>query len=195
MSQNKRKAWDETVQQASGQTSTRKTTKRASGRSVVLSKTMRVVDEETRNQVRDARLEALEADNYNEEQASTPGGEQDDEFALDEDDERVDRQRARRSGKAPGSKSKLKGEKDPWKERKFKSLHQVLYELTNELCVYPGGATALSIEAPKSKLPTRAFCSVCGYHGLYTCTRCGSRFCSSKCSEQHKETRCLKFAS
>ncbi|CAN0450230.1 unnamed protein product, partial [Ascophyllum nodosum] len=52
MSQNKRKAWDETVQQASGQTSTRKTTKRASGRSVVLSKTMRVVDEETRNQVR-----------------------------------------------------------------------------------------------------------------------------------------------
>ena len=66
---------------------------------------------------------------------------------------------------------------------------------TNELCVYPGGATALSIEAPDSKQPPRPFCSVCGYHGLYTCTRCGSRFCSLKCSEQHKETRCLKFAS
>ncbi|CAN0403427.1 unnamed protein product, partial [Scytosiphon promiscuus] len=64
-----------------------------------------------------------------------------------------------------------------------------------ELCVYPGGATALSIEAPVSKQPPRAFCSVCGYLGLYTCTRCGSRFCCSKCSEQHKETRCLKFSS
>ncbi|CAM9653167.1 unnamed protein product [Sphacelaria rigidula] len=119
--------------------------------------------------------------------------EQDDEFGLDEDDERVGAQRARRSGKPLTGKLK-KGEKDPWKERKFKSLHQVLYELTADLCVYPGGATALSIEAPVSKKPPTPFCSVCGYHGLYTCTRCGSRFCSSKCSEQHKETRCLKFA-
>ncbi|CAN0245737.1 unnamed protein product [Ectocarpus sp. 12 AP-2014] len=191
MSQSKRKAWDATVQ-ASGHVPTRTKTKRASGRTVVLSKSMRVVDEETRNQVKDARLEALEADNYTEDH----GGEQDDEFALDEDDERGDRPRGRsRAGKAPGNKSKNKGEKDPWKERKFKSLHQVLYELTNELSAYPGGATALSIEAPVSKHPPRAFCSVCGYHGLYTCTRCGSRFCSSKCCEQHKETRCLKFAS
>eukprot|EP00752_Nemacystus_decipiens_P011038 g9807.t1 len=192
MSQSKRKAWDATMQ-ASGHAPTRKSTKRASGRTVVLSKSMRVVDQETRNQVKDARLEALEADNYTEDQ----GGEQDDEFDLDEDDERGDgRQRGRsRAAKSAGSKAKNKGEKDPWKERKFKSLHQVLYELTNELCVYPGGATALSIEAPDSKHPPRPFCSVCGYHGLYTCTRCGSRFCSSKCSEQHKETRCLKFAS
>lgn len=43
------------------------------------------------------------------------GGEQDDEFALDEDEERGDRQRGRsRAGKLPGSKSKVKGEKDPW---------------------------------------------------------------------------------
>eukprot|EP00904_Undaria_pinnatifida_P009576 jgi/Undpi1/5749/HiC_scaffold_2.g01023.m1 len=127
MSQGKRKAWNATVQ-GSGLAPPRKTTKRASGRAVVLSKSMRVVDEETRNQVKDARLEALEADNYTEDQ----GGEQDDEFALDEDDERGDRQRARRSGKAPGSKGKNKGEIDKWKERKFKSLHQVLYELQHD---------------------------------------------------------------
>lgn len=44
------------------------------------------------------------------------GGEQDDEFALDEDDERGDgRQRGRsRAAKAAGSKGKNKGEKDPW---------------------------------------------------------------------------------
>lgn len=39
--------------------------------------------------------------------------EQDDEFGLDEDDERVGAQRARRSGKPLTGKLK-KGEKDPW---------------------------------------------------------------------------------
>ena len=38
--------------------------KRSSGRTAVLSKAMRVVDEDTRREVRNARLEALEADNY-----------------------------------------------------------------------------------------------------------------------------------
>jgi len=39
--------------------------------------------------------------------------------------------------------------------------------------------------------PGRPLCSVCGFKGLYSCTRCGSRVCSSKCTAQHKETRCL----
>lgn len=38
--------------------------KRTSGRTTVISKSMGKVDEETRREVRDARLEALEADNY-----------------------------------------------------------------------------------------------------------------------------------
>lgn len=44
------------------------------------------------------------------------GGEQDDEFALDEDDDRGDgRQRGRsRAVKVTGSIRKVKGEKDPW---------------------------------------------------------------------------------
>lgn len=43
------------------------------------------------------------------------GGDQDDEFALDEDDDRGDRQRGRsRVGKAPSNKGKNKGEKDVW---------------------------------------------------------------------------------
>ncbi len=27
----------------------------------------------------------------------------------------------------------------------------------------------------------------------YNCTRCGMRYCSIKCNETHKETRCMKF--
>jgi HIT zinc finger len=52
----------------------------------------------------------------------------------------------------------------------------------------------LSIAALPSKSATRHFCSVCGYFGTYTCTRCGCRFCCTKCLASHKETRCLKFS-
>lgn len=54
--------------------------------------------------------------------------------------------------------------------------------------------TYISVAALPSTRPTRAFCSVCGYTGQYTCTRCGCRFCSSKCLASHRETRCLKFS-
>jgi len=40
----------------------------------------------------------------------------------------------------------------------------------------------------------RPFCSVCGYLGDYSCTRCGARFCSLRCNESHQETRCLKVS-
>lgn len=52
-----------------------------------------------------------------------------------------------------------------------------------------------TIAAGPSVLPMRqCFCSVCGYIGHYSCTRCGSKFCSIKCNESHKETRCFKFS-
>lgn len=52
-----------------------------------------------------------------------------------------------------------------------------------------------TIAAKPSAFPARqCFCSVCGYIGHYSCTRCGSKFCSIKCNESHKETRCFKFS-
>lgn len=41
--------------------------KRASTRTTVVSKAMRIVDKETRREVRDKRITTLEADNYEEE--------------------------------------------------------------------------------------------------------------------------------
>jgi zinc finger HIT domain-containing protein 1 len=62
----RRKAWDDAMQ-ASGHAPLKQKSKRAkSGRQVVLSKAMKVVDDETRRQVRNARLEKLESDNYTE---------------------------------------------------------------------------------------------------------------------------------
>lgn len=47
--------------------------------------------------------------------------------------------------------------------------------------------------APAQTAAPRKFCSVCGGFSGYTCTRCGSRFCSRRCHAVHTETRCLKF--
>jgi hypothetical protein len=64
----------------------------------------------------------------------------------------------------------------------------------------PGNSTGAevdyhSIAAGPSVFPARqCFCSVCGYIGHYSCTRCGSKFCSIRCNENHKETRCFKFS-
>ena len=63
MSKRNRSAWDEAMGLAATQAK-KKGGKRTSGRTTVLSKAMGKVDEETRREVRDARLEALEADNY-----------------------------------------------------------------------------------------------------------------------------------
>eukprot|EP00347_Sterkiella_histriomuscorum_P000614 403375167 len=52
----------------------------------------------------------------------------------------------------------------------------------------------LSVAAKPSKFPRRFFCSVCGYNSKYQCTRCGLRYCTMKCGETHRETRCIKFA-
>lgn len=46
---------------------------------------------------------------------------------------------------------------------------------------------------PSLAAAPRKFCSVCGDMSNYTCTRCGSRYCSRKCYTVHTETRCLKF--
>jgi len=47
--------------------------------------------------------------------------------------------------------------------------------------------------AQPSTLPRRFFCSMCGNIAPYSCVRCGQRYCSVGCCEQHKETKCMKF--
>jgi len=50
-----------------------------------------------------------------------------------------------------------------------------------------------TILARPSKYPPMKLCSVCGLTSLYNCQICGSLYCSLKCLEIHKDTRCLKF--
>lgn len=144
---------------------------------------MRVVDEETRQQVRDARLEALEADNYVEEQDNEP----DDEYVDDEDDERAQRKARRKANAA--QKKKKSGQKST---RRVRNFADVMYTMAaeEEASGEPGYHGAA---AGPTAVPPRRLCSVCGHRAPYSCARCGLRFCGLRCNTHHKETRCLKF--
>ncbi|CAF0738159.1 unnamed protein product [Adineta ricciae] len=50
-----------------------------------------------------------------------------------------------------------------------------------------------TIVAKPSKYPPLKLCAVCGLTSQYTCQICGSLYCSLKCLDIHKDTRCLKF--
>ena len=73
-------------------------------------------------------------------------------------------------------------------------LAKVFYQEFYENEDYLNFHNYLSVAAKPSKFPTRFFCSVCGYNAKYQCTRCGLRYCTMKCGETHRETRCIKFA-
>jgi zinc finger HIT domain-containing protein 1 len=85
---------------------------------------MKHVDEETRRQVRNARLDALEADNYVE-----PTDEGDDADLYMDDDPDT---KKKKSTKIFKSKSTSKTNKSPYGrqriERKMKSLAQLIFE-------------------------------------------------------------------
>lgn len=63
-----KKQWDETMAASGIVSKANIRRKRTSGRTIKISKSMRVVDPETRKHLLNARLNALEADNYEEQE-------------------------------------------------------------------------------------------------------------------------------
>ena len=89
---------------------------------------------------------------------------------------------------------KIQFKHDVFKTRFRKNLQTLLDE---ELGVNgeksPERRNYYTIVAQPSKYPSMKFCSVCGLTSMYICQLCGSLYCSLKCLEIHKDTRCLKF--
>ncbi|KAF9200299.1 Zinc finger HIT domain-containing protein 1 [Haplosporangium sp. Z 27] len=94
------------------------------------------------------------------------------------------------SGSYSGSTSALLGHKKPVLPRK--PLNQLLDEsgLLNTPSTTP---TYLTVAMGPSRYPDRQFCSVCGWKGVYRCSRCGMRYCDLRCLKTHEDTRCMKF--
>jgi zinc finger HIT domain-containing protein 1 len=157
------------------------------GRAHRLSAAMRRVDDDTRDEVRNARLDALEADNFGEDAEDGDGGQDGDEAYVDEEEgatsASVSREPIRKKRRVAVSSKKR------WK---VKSLAQLVFEElgSGENSEGPNYLTAAM--GPPTH-PARKFCCVCGFFANYNCRRCGSRYCSVGCGDQHKESGCMKF--
>lgn len=153
-----------------------------------VSQRMAVVDDYTRQQANQARLDALENDEVVE---AFGADNEDDEFVLEleEDDEELSGKKSKNK-KGVGSKRKTRGQlacrKGP------KTFVQVLEESTVEK-VPPTVPTYFTAAAASPAGVSRKFCSVCGVFSSYTCARCGAKYCCRKCYTIHVDTRCLKF--
>lgn len=181
---------------------------RSSSRTVVVSKAMRVVDDETRREIREKRIQMLEADNYLEDQDA---GADEEAYADESDDSRDGASGKKKKARTSFGRQSSGGGftlRPKWALKRVKPFSRIVYEHSMSAeppplmsrsfdydqiggipCVYPN---YLSVTASPTLLPERHFCSVCGQIGRYSCARCGMRSCSIGCTENHKETRCLK---
>ena len=81
-----------------------------------------------------------------------------------------------------------------YKQRFRKNLAQLLEDEVGAGEEEGGGGNGyLAAQVPNSTLPPRPLCAVCGFPSPYTCTTCGTRYCSLRCLETHQDTRCLKW--
>ncbi|CAH0481006.1 unnamed protein product [Peronospora belbahrii] len=163
------------------------TKKRLSGRTHKLSAAMKRVDDITRNEVRNARLDALEEDNFGED-ADEGDGTQDEAYVDVEEDGLVASVLDEREPIRKKRRLTMLGKKK-WK---VKSLAQLVFEELGNGDIAEGPNYLTAAVGPPTH-PVRRFCCVCGFFANYNCRRCGSRYCSVGCGDQHKESGCMKF--
>jgi zinc finger HIT domain-containing protein 1 len=166
-----------------------------------------IVDEETRLRVHKARLASLEDDNYEE----PPDGGNDGAYVEAEEDEVFTQgqggfsssgsKKARRGSSSAGSKGaggKSKARRrsgvEPKREsRRVFTVDLLFHEDFNSPALRKRGPSWFSAAVAPPLHPPRQFCCMCGHQCQYTCTLCGSKFCSARCNYNHRETKCLKF--
>ncbi|CAM8961333.1 hypothetical protein QQ045_005209 [Rhodiola kirilowii] len=156
-------------------------------RKVASKMTAALQSSDNRAQAALARLDALENDNAG---LETVEVNEDEEASLDDDDDL-----------GYGQKKQLKGTKR--KTRQAKALEnarkaprtflELLHEANLESLPPHVPSYLRAAVGPPSSTSRRHFCTVCGFTASYTCVRCGMRFCSCRCQNIHKDTRCQKF--
>lgn len=162
---------------------------------------VRAVDASALAAARQRRLDALENDNHAAEQeadvlagedAYDPGADSDDGLTVGRSKKRKKKRAPKRTRRGAAKHVRVRAE---GMQRWNKSLAQALEEEAVDGRRPTAMVAYQDIEARPSQRPSRPFCSVCGFHAAYTCTRCLVRFCSVPCGNLHNETRCLKFTS
>ncbi|CAF1698514.1 hypothetical protein BRARA_C01135 [Brassica rapa] len=141
---------------------------------------------DNRTQAAIARLEALENDNGAVEVVDLND---DEEASLDEDDDLGYVQKKQHKG----SKRKTRQAKALEARKAPKSFTELLQEANLESLPSHVPTYLKAAVGPPSSSSRRHFCTVCGYIAGYNCCLCGMRFCSIRCQNIHKDTRCQKF--
>ncbi|KAH0888776.1 hypothetical protein HID58_051205 [Brassica napus] len=142
---------------------------------------------DNRTQAAIARLEALENDNGAVEVVDLND---DGEASLDEDDDLGYVQKKQHKG----SKRKTRQAKAlEARKAHHKSFTELLQEANLESLPSHVPTYLKAAVGPPSSSSRRHFCTVCGYIAGYSCCLCGMRFCSIRCQNIHKDTRCQKF--
>lgn len=151
-------------------------TSRESGR-IKDAEKKRVLDEASRRRRARKALEALEQDNFHDD----PHSDLVMSKKLPKFQDNLETQRNR----------KTKRKTIDYKAKYRKNFLQLLEEDKQYQQVeIPNYSNA---QVGSSKFPDRHFCAVCGFPSNYTCTSCGTRYCSVKCLGTHQDTRCLKW--
>ena len=151
----------------------------------------RVLDEASRQRRARKALEALEADNNQDDpHADLVMSKKALSLFQDEGGETVQERRGRRKTRTL----------EYYKQRFRKNFSQLLEEESammteedeeeEEAGAVPG---YLSAQVPDSRYPGRRLCAVCGFPSRYCCVNCGTRYCCLACQETHQDTRCLKW--
>ncbi|KAF4653600.1 Zinc finger HIT domain-containing protein 1 [Perkinsus olseni] len=153
---------------------------------------MKRVDDETRHQVAEARLLALERDQAS--GAVDTFDAADDVWEPSDDSDATPSgngsHRRRRSRKADATEQSVIGTK-----RERKTLEMILVEDRAEAEKNPNLVNTFeACEVGESRYPSAKICSVCLYLAKYQCARCGMLYCSKRCHDIHRETKCIKFA-
>lgn len=138
----------------------------------------RILDEASRRRRARKALEALEQDNFHED----PHADLVMSKKVPKFQDNLDNSRSRKGKRPKGA--------DYYRNKYRKTFSQLLEE---DKMSRPDDECYCGAQAPESKLPNRHFCAVCGYFSPYTCTACGTRYCSIQCHRVHQETRCLKW--
>ncbi|KAI6661398.1 Zinc finger HIT domain-containing protein 1 [Oopsacas minuta] len=131
---------------------------------------IRILDSVTRQRRKDIHLESLEKDNF-------------------VDDESIQMSAGKQTIKEMVKKRKKVKTGEHYKKRFRKNFSSLLEEIEFQTD-QPNYFTA---KAPKSILPKRKFCAVCGFPSCYNCVVCGGVYCTIECQLTHKETRCNKW--
>ena len=154
--------------------------------------TRRVLDTASRQRRARKALEALEADNNQDDpHADLVMSKKALSLFQDEGGETVQERRPKRKTRTL----------EYYKQRFRKNLTQLLEEETAMMADEEGEEEEdggpvpgyLAAQVPDSAFPGRKLCAVCGFPSQYTCVTCGTRYCSLACQETHQDTRCLKW--